>query len=399
MHKLKLLPLLFITFMLTFSVRAQVESDERALLAIQDGISFSKNDVFLLNLRFRIQNRVGVNTFSGSDLGVDRIEALVRRARLRFDGYVLSPKISYYVQLSFSKNDQDLERGTIAQTVRDAMVYYTFNEDFYIGFGQSKLPGNRQRVISSGNLQFADRSFANARMTIDRDFGLFAYYTLRPASQLLILKGALTTGDGRNASTGNNGIAYTWRAEWLPFGAFKGSGDYSEGDLAFETSPKVSISGGQSANKRAYRTGGQLGLDLFEERDIHTTIVDGVFKYMGWAVSTEYFWRNTNGISAITTSPVGDVRFVNTGHAYNWQASKMITTKTEIAARFTELDSDKEIMHLDPDRLSVMTGVSRYLNGHRIKLQGHVGYEWLPEAQPGFKKDFWFAMFQVEFGI
>jgi phosphate-selective porin OprO/OprP len=399
--KTRIIRIVFLSFIfLPALLHAQTESDERALIDIKDGISFSKSEIFKLNLRFRLQNRVGLYTRSGDDLGIDQIEAQVRRMRLRMDGYVLSPKISYYIQLSFSKGDQDLERGTIPQTVRDAIVYYTFNENFYIGFGQSKLPGNRQRVISSGNQQFAERSFANAKMNIDRDFGLFAYYTIPVQSAQIILKSALTTGEGRNASTGNNGIAHTWRLEFLPFGRFKDNGDYSEGDLMFEQSPKLSLAAGNNINKRARRTGGQLGSDLFEERDINTFIADGLFKYNGWALSAEYFKRTTPNASAITTNDFGQVRFVNTGEAYNIQGSRMLSRKTELALRFTELESAKEVQHLDPDRKTALIGASRYLNGHRIKLQTFGGYEWLPNGGPAtMKKDFWTLMMQVEFGI
>jgi hypothetical protein len=40
-------------------------------------------------------------------------------------------------------------------------------------FGQTKLPGNNQRVVSSGSLEFTDRTINNSRFNIDRDFGLF----------------------------------------------------------------------------------------------------------------------------------------------------------------------------------------------------------------------------------
>jgi phosphate-selective porin OprO/OprP len=382
-------------------VSAQTESDERSLLDVDDGISFSKDDLFKLNLRFRMQNRLGLYSRAGDDLGVERVEAMVRRLRLRFDGYVLSPKISYYIQLSFSKGDQDLENGVVPQTVRDAILYYTFNKNFYIGFGQSKLPGNRQRVISSGNQQFAERSFANARMNIDRDFGLFAYYTLVPSQNFIVnLKGAITTGDGRNASISNNGMAYTGRIELLPFGNFMDNGDYSEGDLNFEPSPKLSIAVSNSINKRAMRTGGQLGRELYNERDIETLIVDGVFKYNGWAATGEYFKRTTPNNSPISENVLGDKRFVTTGQAFNFQGSRMLSTKTELAMRYTFLDTDEVISSLEPDRKSVLIGSSRYLNGHRIKLQSFLGYEWLPAlARTSSKDDFWVLMMQIEFGI
>lgn len=73
----------------------------------------------------------------------------------------LSKKLQYYIQLGFSKSDLDLWGGSYAQPIRDAIIYFYPKPNLYFGFGQSKLPGNRERVVSSGNLQFADRSIAN----------------------------------------------------------------------------------------------------------------------------------------------------------------------------------------------------------------------------------------------
>jgi phosphate-selective porin OprO and OprP len=194
--------------------------DERALIEVKDGISIKKDSLFLLNLRFRMQNRLGYTTISGEDLSAALVDARVRRLRLRLDGFVLNRNIRYYIQLAFTRADLELDAGTVAQPVRDAMAYYHFNEHFYIGFGQGKLPGNRQRVISSGNLQFADRSIANGLYTLDRDFGVFAYYTTNIGEQVLQLKGVYSTGDGRGMPPSSSGMAYTGRIEWLPLGKF-----------------------------------------------------------------------------------------------------------------------------------------------------------------------------------
>lgn len=85
-----------------------VESDERALLNVNEGIRFSKDSLFLMNFRFRMQNRAGFNSiYDGDNLSLEQFEMRVRRLRLRFDGYVLSPKFQYYIQLAFSKADLD----------------------------------------------------------------------------------------------------------------------------------------------------------------------------------------------------------------------------------------------------------------------------------------------------
>ena len=393
---------LFLGLVFAFSVetaQAQfVESDERAILTVDEGVNFSKDSLFLMNLRFRMQSRAGFNTISGDNLGVDEFEMRVRRLRLRFDGYVLNPRFQYYIQLAFSHSDLNLEDQDKAQLVRDAILYYTFNDNFYIGFGQSKLPGNRQRVNSSGNLQFADRSIVNSTLTLDRDFGFFGYYTFRMPQSLLMLKGAVTTGDGRNASAINSGLAYTGRAEFLPFGAFENSGDYSEGDLEYEETPKLSVGASFSKNFKATKTGGQLGKELYGVRDLTSVIVDAIFKYRGWAASSEYIRRDTD--NPITTNNLGDTRHVFTGYGINTQLSKMVSRKTEVALRYAFVDPEEEIESVQDRIDETIVGVTRYLNGHRIKIQGNVGYKWLDGDHsfhhPGNN---WTGMLQVEFGI
>ena len=169
---IKQLILLFAFLFLSFaSLIAQTEVDERAMISFRKGLGFNAPDsTFGVNLRLRMQNRVAFNF--NEELSIEDIEARVSRLRLRFDGYILGDKLTYYLQLSFSRGDQDWDNTHIPNVVRDAMVYYHFNPKFYLGFGQGKLPGNRQRIISSGQQQFYDRSNVNAQFTLDRDFGL-----------------------------------------------------------------------------------------------------------------------------------------------------------------------------------------------------------------------------------
>ena len=381
-------------------IQAQVESDERALINVKDGINFQKDSSFLLNLRFRMQNRIGVRTNALDDPGIDRIEARVRRLRLRLDGFVLNKNIQYYIQLSFSRADQDLETGTIAQIVRDAILYYTFNEHFYIGFGQSKLPGNRQRVISSGNLQFADRSILNAAYNIDRDFGLFGYYNQNFNDQWLNIKVALTSGEGRNSLAGDNGIAYTGRIEWLPLGRFKNNGDFSEGDLEFETTPKLSLAATYSYNHKSQRAGGQLGPVLPASRNITTFIIDAIFKYNGLAISAEYIQKHADN-PLFDEFPNHSNTYVPVGRGISAQFSFISSKMNEFALRTALVQPDPNIINFEPLRYEYLLGYTKYLNTHRIKLQGNIGFNQVPNPvvlNPAFKSQ-WVAFFQVEFGI
>ncbi len=389
---------LAISLLFSLPALGQNELDERALIEVRDGISIRKDSLFLLNLRFRMQNRIGFTSVAGDDLSAGVVDARVRRLRLRFDGFVMQERLQYYIQLNFSRADLDLDGGNVAQPVRDAMVYYHFNDRFYIGIGQSKLPGNRQRVISSGNQQFPDRSIANGVFTLDRDYGVFGYWTLPLGKQEVQVKGALTTGDGRGAPPGNSGMGYTGRLEWLPFGKFTNKGDYSEGDLEFEPKPKLSLGATYHYNDRAYRTGGQLGAELYQGRTFSTMIADAVLKYQGWALSSEFFDRACD--DPITTNVSGAVRFVQTGQGLNLQLSKVFRSKYEIATRYTVLQPGRNTNALWRRTEETLLGAGKYLNGHRIKLQTYVGYRWLDAHMdldaPGNN---WTAMFQVEFGI
>lgn len=397
MHHRSIPWLLGLWLLLPSTLLAQTERDEHALIDTKNGISISQDSMFLLNLRFRMQSRLGFTTLGGDDLSAASVDGRIRRLRLRFDGFVLDTRFRYYLQLSFARSDIDLESGA-PQTVRDAMVYYHPSKHFYLGFGQSKLPGNRERVISSGNLQLPDRSIANALYTLDRDFGLFAYWTLPMGGQEVQVKGAFTTGDGRGTAPGDAGMAYTGRVEWLPLGRFANNGDYSEGDLDMEPKPRLSIGATYSANDNAYRTGGQLGTELYAPRDINTFIADLMFKYRGWALLGEYFDRRSP--DPITRNEEGDVRFVSTGTGINGQLSRYFRSRFEVAARYTRTTPYAEVAALRPLTEEALLGCTRYLNGHRIKLQSYAGYRWIGSMaaldHPG---NAWTVLFQVEFGI
>lgn len=382
---------------------SQVESDERPLSVSQEGIGFKKDSVFLMNLRFRMQNRLGyLSTMDDEDK--PGVEAMVRRLRLRLDGFVLGPKIGYYIQLSFSRNDQDLISGNVAQTVRDAMVYYNVNKNLYFGFGQSKLPGNRERVVSSGNLQLPDRSIANQVFTLDRDFGFFGYYTL-PINerQILNCKAAITAGEGRGQPISQAGLSYTGRVEYLPFGAFKNRGDYSQGDLEFEKTPKLSIGVSYNYNSGTLRAGGQIGGFLPNPVDLNTVIADLAFKYQGWGFLSEFFHRKVSGFEYNGANNAAMDR-IPRGIGYMIQASRMLGRRHEVVGRFSAVNPPKEFEPYQYTYNNKALGYNYYLNKHRVKFQYYIGFDnrlhpgLLPELNHSFTNRL-HTMIQVELGI
>ena len=358
----------------------------------------SPDSMFLLNIRFRFQNRAALTTKSDEDLSIDKVEARVRRLRLRFDGFIYTPKLYYLIQLAFTRSDMDYDDTGFPNVIRDAMIIYSVNKHFSIGIGQTKLPGNRQRVNSSGDLQLADRSLVNSIFNIDRDFGTQVYYNNQLGKLHYVFRGAISSGEGRNFNTSDNGLAYTGRVELLPFGKFTNGGDYFEGDLAREPKPKLSIGGTISSNKKAIRTGGQLGKFLFEPRNMETQMLDILYKHKGLAFSSEFLRRTSE--DPVTINENGEKRYIYAGWGENYQLSYLWKNNYEMVGRFTHVIPGNAIRSLERAVEQYTVGVNRYIRGHRLKLQGDVTYEknyWLVSSGSNLNR--WQLRFQVEAGI
>ncbi|MEQ1745954.1 MAG: porin [Saprospiraceae bacterium] len=384
---------------LVFCQKICAQGDPTLDPILKDGIRFATADkTFALTLRFRVQSRVGYLSKSLDDLTPKELDFRIRRMRLRLDGHVLDPRLRYQVQLSFSRADQDWDISQVPNVLRDAMLWYSLSKNITIGMGQGKLPGNRQRVISSGEQQFADRSIVNNALTLDRDMGVFLNYAADNENFAFRLKTAITSGEGRNALPSDKGLAYTGRLEILPFGTFTGRNDYVEGDVEHEPRLKAAICGTIHSNDRAVRTGGQLGLPLYESRDLLGAEADVVVKYRGWALSSEYLYRYTD--TPATYDSNQNIRFVTAGEGINTQLSYCTTKMWELALRHSLLVPQRELFDRENNRNQYGICVSKYLNKHRVKMQTDLTYERLQHPETGVKTgDSLQWRFQVELGI
>ncbi|HZI26201.1 MAG TPA: porin, partial [Chryseolinea sp.] len=391
--------LFFLFFCVTITAIAQNETFPSPYFSYGKGLGITSPDsLFMLNIRFRMQNRLAFMTESGTNLDIATVEARVRRLRLRFDGFIYTPRLTYLIQLAFTRADMDYDDTGFPNIIRDAMIIYAVTDHFSVGVGQTKLPGNRQRVNSSGDLQFADRSIVNSTFNIDRDFGVQLYYNNNLQRLYYVLRGAISSGEGRNIVSSDRGLAYTGRIELLPMGKFTNGGDYFEGDLARESTPKISIGLSFSSNQNTIRTGGQLGKFLYGSRDILTNMVDFLFKYRGWAFATEFLHRDAT--DPITVNDQGDKRYVYVGHGQNFQGSYLFKNNYEIALRYSYVKPNPDIQQLEERTRQYTIGASKYIRGHRLKLQTDLTYEentWLQGEVPDH--DNWQVRFQIEAGI
>jgi len=308
----------------------------------ESGLQFMTADsVHTVMMRFRMQNQITYNTVSEDNFSAGSTELAVRRLRLRFGGR-LYKHFSFNIQLGFARRDLDAADSDVPNIIRDAILFWNISNNAQIGIGQAKLPGNRQRVISSGDQQFADRSIVNNYFTLDRDFGIQGFYGLNFSDIYINLRASLSNGDGRyTPQMPGSDYCYTARVEILPFGKFTQGGDYFEGDLIREPKPKLSLATTFSHNEKTTRTRGQLGPKLDKPRTFEMFMLDAVLKYDGIALYAEYANRiSDEPVAALTDNGAS---YVFTGHGLLLQASYYLGNDFEVAARMAEVTPHKNI--------------------------------------------------------
>ena len=358
----------------------------------------SPDESFYVNFGFRFQPRISYTSADLELFDFGNIEARIRRMRLKFNGYIFDPKVAFKLELGFENTSITFENATVPNIILDAVMFYKPNKNWSFLFGQTKLPGNRQRVISSGNLELVDRTTANSRFNIDRDMGVQAHYTNSINDVVYAVKGAVSSGEGRNFISTDDGLAYTARVELLPLGKFKNKGDYSEGDLEREEKPKLSIGATASTNRNAVRERGQTGRLLYEPRDMNSYFVDMIFKYNGWAFMAEYLSRTTD--DPITTNDEGNIRYVWAGHGSFLKGSYVFKSNWLIGSSITWLKPTEEIVVYTSELTEYTIGVTKFIKGHRLKVQSDISYQDRPQISSNqIIFDNWQIRFQVEIGI
>jgi phosphate-selective porin OprO and OprP len=388
-----------IFFFFSFHAIADESSLVKSLSYFKDGVVFQHEPThFKSKFRFRVQNRFTYQTEESEKLKAKQADFAVRRLRLRYEGNVLDPRLLFKFQFSFTRGDMDFDRTNYPNILRDAVVGWKLTDKTTLWYGQTKLPGNRQRVISSGSQQFVDRSLLNATFNIDRDLGAQIHHQIGEERPFWI-KGAISNGEGRATENKDNGLAYTGRMEWLPLGSFKDEGDYFEGDLSRESTPKVSLGAVYSMNKKTTRNGGQIGKQFSTSglnKDIETWFGDFLLKYQGFALSSEYAKRTTD--NAFFQDGSSDVT-IYAGDALNAQFSYVTENNLEPAIRFTRLWASDETLNGENDRIQYTAGLSKYINHHKIKVQTDLSFDEQRNRLENLYESAWIFRAQLEIGI
>jgi phosphate-selective porin OprO/OprP len=343
-----------------------------------------KDSTYSMKIATRMQF-LAISSWESEDGNLINPESniLVRRARLKFDGFAFSPKLKYKMELGLSNRDisggSEFTRNT-PRYILDAVIMWNFYQNFELWAGQTKLPGNIERVISSGNLQQVDRSLLNSRFNIDRDIGVQLRHHFNISDNFLVReKFAISQGEGRNITEGNlGGHQYTARLEFLPFGKFKSKGEYSGSDLKREENPKLMIAATYDHNNNAVKNRSNQGSYMtndvgFYETNINTIFIDAMFKYKGFSLMAEYADRDAKDPFAKNSDGTLTGDEVQVGNGFNVQAGYLLKKDWEVSGRYTNIELDRNVTGKNPENQYTL-GVSKYIVGHKLKVQSDISY-------------------------
>ena len=266
----------------------------------------------------RYLNQLGFNSTYEDAFGniksvQQRQDAQLLKLQIKFLGWILNPKLRYFLYAWTSNANQ----GQGAQTVLAGNLQYTFNKYFTLGGGIRSLPGTRS---VEGNFPFwpnvDSRHIADEFMRPSYTSGFWAMGNLAKRVKYTAMIGNNMSTLGVPASRIDNGLnTFSGALVWFPTGDFEkgfsgqGWGDFEHHEdfstrLAFHYSRSDENKESQPGSDTFENTQLRLsdgtviftsnlfgdGITITDARYRMST-VDGGFKYKGYSLEGEYYWR------------------------------------------------------------------------------------------------------------
>jgi hypothetical protein len=243
----------------------------------------------------------------------NRQDVQIQKLQFKFLGWVMSPKLRYFLYAWTSNATQ----GQGAQVVLAGNLSYQFSKYFTFAGGIRSLPGTRS---VEGNFPFwfgvDSRHIADEFMRPSYTSGIWATGDITDRLEYQVMLGNNMSTLGVPATRLDSGLnTFSSSLVWYPTGDFaRGFSGQGWGDL--EDHQKFSTRFGFHFSRSNENKESQPGSDVFENTQLRlsdgtviftpnlfgqgTTItdaryrmstVDGGFKYHGYSLEGEYFWR------------------------------------------------------------------------------------------------------------
>ncbi|WCL49411.1 porin [Leptospira sp. GIMC2001] len=341
-----------------------------------EGFTITSDDAeSLINIRIRAQLRAS-QTVVPEDRSKDSTTFQARRLRLMARGKLRGDEWHYYVQFGFSNLDNEPDRPV---PLRDSVILYNGFKSVKISVGQMKVPFNRQRVNSSSALQMVDRSIVNGELTLDRDAGIQIFTNdLFGLWDKVGINVGVFGGDGRNRTTGGNGVLTVAKISYFPFGNFlqnklAGVDDelLSEGDFKRHKTPKLAISFGAGQNNQTRRDRSTFGnVYEFARFDYTHGLAELLVKWMGFSFSTEFISRKAN-LPYQEREINGVIRreYSRSAYGYFFQMGYLFENNWEVSTRWGQYTPWGETNPQLQYSREAGVGLSYYFSKHNLKWQ------------------------------
>ncbi|MBU6481037.1 MAG: hypothetical protein KGS09_10905 [Nitrospirae bacterium] len=358
----------------------------------------------------------------------------IRRARLMFMGHLFTPDLKYFIQLAGETAENAQNPGSVQ--LLDATVISTHAPWFNLQAGQYKVYFNRAQINNATSMQFAERALVMDAFTASglnrRDIGITIMNDeeIYPVNYYFGVFNGLGPGFNRfgsfsseqptaNCAGGQAGgtppgcdtaqrnlnanlrsdvsqLMYAARLNWN----ILGRPGYAEGDMAYSETPQLAVGGAYAYNPsiNTATDNGFVGTDLanlnvrrqlatfgngrqlgWGTLDYSTYAFDFVYKYRGFSLQGEWYWKNINRHQkgAPFLGPVagtnGGVAPGLLGNATGWYVQSgyyLIPRKLQLAGRYAWWDPDTNAAG---DLIKQVDGaVTYYFSGtydHQITIQ------------------------------
>ena len=315
-----------------------------------------------LRTQFRVSSPFDGTPTSPDDLpseGEGETTLGVNRSRLKVGGYLGTPRIQNFVEIDLKNQRMYHFFGTVE--LRDWLQ---------VRGGQWKVEFNRERVDSSGDQQFVDRSIVNEDFTLDAQIGVMARgHLFRGRRGDGEYFAGVLAGEGRLALNDDGVPMVLGRYQWNVFGRRVG---FSQGDVEYHPRPAAAI-GVAAAHGRGrytrYDSSGGAQLEGFEpgvagQYELRQWMTDIAFVRRGVSLQGEHHWKR------VIDHVAGGGRSLRGGYLQSGffpiQGWSRRLSALEVAGRIAYVEPDTETP--GDGRSELGGGINWYFNQHRNKI-------------------------------
>jgi hypothetical protein len=355
----------------------------KASYSLGNGLNFSFNEG---NYSFGLTGFIQPGYLRETMSGIEDVNSFrSKRTFLQFEGNAVEEKVSFFIQLDFSR----------ANPLMDVYMSYQPVEEVKMSFGQKQnFVNNREMIYREDRLQFINRSLLSESLSqTGREFGVFVESKFEVGNFGIMPMASLTSGDGRNSfgqdsrDTDFGGVKIGGRLDLYPLGYFKPGNELTSVDLAREDKLKFVVGFAGSQNTGASGATGEGHGDFFlydqdgnnslpDYRQLYT---DLLLKYKGFSFLAEYANTSATGIDLAFVdesatqilAPQQISQFLALGDSYNLQLGYVTKNGYSFDVRYA--NTTPEFDNFAGSVLSDMTqtsfGFSKYFYDNALKLQ------------------------------